>query len=63
VLSYLTFIKYILALHSACGVAGDRHDRTVECVADRQGDAALFFVEVMSRTLAAILIKRMEGSL
>ena len=62
-LSYLTFIKYIFALHSACGVAGDPHDRTVECVADRQGDAALFFVDVTSRTLAAILIKRMGGKL
>jgi hypothetical protein len=62
-LSYVTFITYIFALHCACGVAGDPHDRAIECVADRQGDAALFSVDVTSRTLAAILIKRMEGSL
>ena len=62
-LSYVTFIKYIFALHSAYGVAGYPHDRTVECVADRQGEAALFSADVMSRTLAAILIERMEGSL
>jgi len=63
VLSYLTIIKYIFAFHSAYDVAGYPHDRTVECVASRQGAAALFSVDVMSRTLAAILIKRMGGSL
>ena len=60
---YLTFINYSFALHSPCGIAGYPRDRPVECVADRQGDAALFSLDVMSRTLVAILIARMEGSL
>ena len=62
-LSHLTFMKYIFALHSAYGMEGYPRDRTVECVTGRQGDAALFSVDVISRASAATLITRMGGSL